>query len=266
MDAAALLDRRAQFFVLRYRARPSRDEARNLGVALIAEAGSFAMVKHLPVSQLAPSVRDQGILDAALVGIGRTIAREGAAAIDILQSWEQLSAGSIEISGPKPADLGSQPSASLDALYKALVVQRTGRRPGLSKGMLLDKVVNQFRQVGAPIQRGKYLGDFLMDAVVTKDQSAWTALFVESFAHQGHDWSRAERNAGYFLFALDQIAAGALVVLQAPTDTDATDAWRSYERVSHWISRTGLPAVDPIDLPGLAGGYSSEEQLALVMA
>jgi hypothetical protein len=205
-------------------------------------------------------------LDAALVGIARTVARQGVEAIETLLSWKRHSGGAIQLSDAFPADLGDSPEDTLDVLFKSLIAQRTGRPRGVPRGALLDKVVSQFRRVGAPVRRGEYLEDFLLDAVLTPSARSVTALYVESFACEGRDWGRAERDAGYFMFALEQLKVDGIAVLQEPTDVGGDDARRSYERICRWASDVGLPTARPIDLSALATDFATEEQLALVMA
>jgi hypothetical protein len=266
MDTATHLGQFGQYFVLGYRPRLSRREVRSVGVALVADSGDYAMVKHLPPSQLAANVRDQGILDAALVGIARSIQANAAAAIDRLATMRGLDAGALVVGPPMPADLGVAPTVTLDALFKALVAQRTSRRPGLRKSQLLDSVVDRLRQSGATVRRGEYLDDFLMDAVLASEDKGSTAVHVESFATSGRDWSRAEQEAGYFLYALDQLGLDGLLVTQEPNEASDEAALKSFERVQRWSSRSGLVRATPADLPRIAAAFSPTEQLPLVMA
>jgi hypothetical protein len=215
---------------------------------------------------LAENVREQGILDAALVGISRVVRQGGLQAIGELARRSGISMGAIEIGDSMPADLGPEPTATLDALFKALVARPTARRPGIRKAELLDRVVDGFRKWGAPIRRGEYLDDFLMEAGAAPHHPPATPILVESFALADRDWSRVERGAGHFCFAVEQLEIDGLVVFQEPNELSDDEARRSFDRISRWISSTGMSQARPSDLAQLGRKYGSDEQLPLVMA
>src|SRR5688572_17944616 len=129
---------RAQYFVVKYRPGPTRNETRNLGIALVAENGVFGALKHLPPSQLSSGVRTQGIVDSALVGIGRLIGQDAQGAIERLSELSATMQGSIVIDPGMPADISGGPRVTLDAIFRALVAQRSARPPGIPRGKLLD--------------------------------------------------------------------------------------------------------------------------------
>ncbi len=264
MDAASLITRRGHYFLIRYRAGAARDEGRNVGIALVSSSGDYAAVKHLPASQLSARLREQGILDSALVGLARRLGGEESAFERLLEMSSRAN-GSLTVEPPMPADLARGADRTLSALYKGLVAQKVGRRPGLAKSQLLDKVIDTFRHSGAPIRRGQYIDDFLLDAIASRDRDSVTAIHAQSFAASDRDWSRVEKDTGYFLFALDRLDADGLCVIQRPTSLSDDPAKKSYDRVDRWITRAGVRAVELSDLSAIAQGFQSNEQLPLFM-
>ena len=266
MDASALMSDRGQYFVIKYRPTATRNEVRNIGVALVAESGAFGAVKHLPPSQLSTRLRAQGILDSALVGIGRLVGQDARGAIDRLAALSASLHGSIVLEPGMPADISSGPRVTLDAVFRALVVQRSARPAGVPRGKLLDMVVDTFRQTGTPVRRGEYVQDFLLDAVVDQRASIATAIHVQSFALSHRDWSRAERETGYFLHAADNLDLASLCVIQPPTHVSDDEARRSFERVGRLVARAGIQSIDPSELAGITPRFETTEQLPLIMA
>ena len=266
MDASSVMMEQGTYFVVQYRSAPSRNEVRNIGVALIAGDGQFGALKHLPPSQLSSRIRTQGILDAALVGLGRIVGDDPLRAAERLAAMSLSSNGSVLIGRPMPADLGDDAADTMDALYKALIAQRVGRPPGLSRGVLLDRVVDTFRKSGAPVRRGEYLNDYLIDAIVAPAKAPSTAIHVQSFAVGSRDWARAEKETGYFLHAIETLGVPALCVIQPPPNTAADDALQSYGRAERMIRHAGVATVQPSDVELFAGRFQAEEQLPLVMA
>jgi hypothetical protein len=266
MDAANLMTSGGKYFVVRYRPNASRDETRNIGVALVDQDARFAAVKHLPPSQLASGLRHQGILDAALLGLSRRILRDPDHALAELSRLGEVLSGSILVGREMPADTGSNPTATLDALFRGLVAQRTGRRAGLPKAEMLDKVVDAFRQTGAPVSRGEYVGDFLLDAVVTPSNAPSTAVHVQSFAMARRDWARAERETGYFLYAMESLQTPGLCILQPPNEASDDDARTSFQRIARLTDRSGVQKYEFAELSRITRTFQPEEQLPLVMA
>jgi len=266
MDPSVLISDRGQYFVIKYRSSATRNEVRNVGIALVAEDGSFATVKHLPPSQLAARLRPQGILDSALVGIAKVVGSDTQRAIERLNAMGSTFGSSVMIDPGRPADISLNPSATLDAIFGALVGQKSGRPAGLPKGKLLDKVVDTFRRGGSVIRRGEYLDDFLIDALVQESTAPATAIHVQSFALAHRDWSRAERETGYFLYAADHMNVDCLCVIQPPTEISDDDGRRSYDRVTRLVGRAGVLSVEPRNLATVAPRFATGDQLPLVMA
>lgn len=266
MDPSILMSDRGQYFVIKYRQSATRNELRNVGIALVAEDGSFASVKHLPPSQLAARLRPQGILDSALVGIGKVVSSDTRRAIERLSAMGSAFASSVTIEPGRPADLSPGPSATLDAIFRTLVAQRSSRATGVTRGKLLDKVVDAFRRGGSDIRRGEYVDDFLIDAMVETPRAPATAIHVQSFALAHRDWPRAERETGYFLYAAGQMDVNCLCVIQPPTEISDDDGRRSYDRVARLVGRAGVVSVDPCDLATVTPRFESSDQLPLVMA
>ena len=57
------------FSVLRWRPDTTRDEARNLAIILVDAEGKFGAVRSAPISTMSQRLREQGLLDAMLVGL-----------------------------------------------------------------------------------------------------------------------------------------------------------------------------------------------------
>lgn len=252
------------YYLIRHRPALARHEERSVAVAVVSEQGDYAAVKHLPPSQISQHLRGQGIFDSALVSLGRLIADDPRGAANRLDDLRDRTTGSLVVTEGMPADLSNGPKETLDALFAALVSQRRSRPSGIQKAQVLDRTVDLLRQTGAPVARGEYLEDFLIDAIVTPRDRRPTIIHAQSFATH-RDWSRAERETGYFLLAAGTLGVASVCVLQAPVGDD-DDARRSFERIERLVRRTGIRSVESKDFDQVARSFAPEEQLPLLMA
>lgn len=266
MGPAGLIGRRGFFSVLQYRSDPSRDEARNLALLLVDEPGGYAAVKAAPIGAVCLRLRDQGIVDSLLVGLARSLTQDSRNGFERLTSLHSSLQDALSLSEPRTTAIIGDPSATLDALYKALVAPRSGRGPGLPKSRLLDQIVQSFRTIGAPVRRGAYLGDFLFDAVVQPTDRPPLPIHALSFDQPNRDWSGTEREVGHFLFAVDRLRTAGVCVLQGPTQRTNTSANCSLERITRWMDESGVRRIVPEEVRGLAGSFAPEEQLPLLMS
>jgi hypothetical protein len=126
---------------------------------------------------------------------------------------------------------------ALAALYRAYLATRSTGGRALTKGVLLDRVVEALRRRGEDVKRGSYVEDFLFDAVIPRKNGEPAVFEVLSFAAQRKDWTPLERDAGHFLFALEKASVGqATAVVQPPTEQES-GAWSSYYRIDRWLEQ-----------------------------
>ena len=267
MDAVDLLDR-GQSFLVQYQLSSSRGELRNIAVVLVAESGGFAAVKHLPPSLLAGRVREQGILDAALVSLADVVSRQPEEALARLDRLRRRREGTLVIGDPMPTDMAGSPERALAATFKALVTRPTARRAGYGKAEILDRAVSTLRGVGATVRVGEYLDDFLIDALIVQARDNPPAIIhAQTFDGARRDWSRLEQETAHFLFASEQIRGEAICVVQPPTERNGVEAGaRSYSRVERWIADAGAAMIGPSAVASVAARFGTDHQLPLVMA
>lgn len=251
-------------YVIQHQYSPGRTDGRSVAVALVAEDGGFGAVKHLPPSQLAERLRERGIVDAALVSLARVVAG-GPDAIERLEAIRSRGMGGLTIGEPLSTDLGGAPDTVLSALFHALVARPTSRRSGRTKGEVLDRTVATFRRVGAPVRVGKYVGDFLMDAVVEPADRPELVVLAQSFEGFRKNWGPVEHEAGHFLYAVERMQRKGVCVLQPPVRGDET-AMAAFARVSRWCSDSGVEVASTPNLAALAARFGSPEQLPMFMA
>jgi hypothetical protein len=225
----------------------------------------FAALKHLPHSQFNERLREQGIIDNALVSLGRSLQE----ADDANRRMERLSDamyGSLLVGKAMPTEIVGSPEDALSRLFKALVARPTSRRPGRSKADVLDRTVAALRHVGAPVRVGQYEGDFLFDAVVDSDRGGSVAVHTQSFHVTRRHWSSIEHEAAHFLYAIGRLSQAAVSVIEPPArDADAA-ATGSYERVGRWFADAGVEVTSLSTLPGLVARFETPHQLSLIAA
>lgn len=128
------------FSILRWRSDVTRDEAKNVGVILVDVHGRFGGVKAAPLSTISSRLREQGLLDQMIYGLERQFAAETKPALaDLKHLYERLER-SIYLTEPQQIAVPDVDTA-LNAIYRAYVAPRQGGARGLTKGALMDRVV-----------------------------------------------------------------------------------------------------------------------------
>jgi hypothetical protein len=265
MHAPTLMSSRAYAYLLQYRPSTTRGEARNVAVALVAEDGGYAAVKHLPPSQLAERLRESGIVDSALVSLAQAV-RGGGNAAGRLEAIRSRGAGSLLIGEPMPTDLGGEPDAVLAMIFRTLVARPSHRRTGRSKAEVLDRTVASLRHVGAQVRIGQYVNDFLLDAVIEPRDQPLVAVHAQSFDSDRKEWAPIEHEAGHFLYAVHRLRREAIFVVEPPSQSAPEAASTSYERISRWLVDAGVALATTPSLPTMASRYESRDQLPLFMS
>jgi hypothetical protein len=264
MESATLVIPRGTAYLVQYRHNPGRNEARNIAVALVAHDSDFAAVKHLPQSQFADRLRERGIVDDALVSLGKALVLDG----DPTARMERLRGaayGSLQVGDPMPTEIVGNPADVLSRLFKALVARPSSRRPGRTRGEVLDRTVAAFRQVGVPVRVGQYQGDFLIDALVQTDHNGDYAVHAQSFDAVRRDWSSAEHQAAHFLYAIGKLNQQAICVIEPPADVERA-AKMSYERIRRWLGDAGVEMASLSTLAHVAARFETTQQLPLIPA
>ncbi|MDP9222907.1 MAG: hypothetical protein M3P18_03460 [Actinomycetota bacterium] len=226
------------FSLVRWRLDATRDEARNVAVILVEPDGAYGAIRAAPLSTVSSRLKDQGILDAALVGLEQRIASGDLGLAELTQLHRDFQR-SIVITEPRRVAVPDQ-DAALAALYRAYLAPRArgGRAP--TKGAVLDRVVETLRRRGVEARRGAYIDDFIFDVVI-ETSSAPTVLEVLSFAADRKDWTPVERDAGHFLYALSRLSIAGRAVIEPPVNGNG--ATSSYERVRRWLAREHVPDI-----------------------
>ena len=221
--------RRGYYSILRWRSDATRDEARNVAVVLVGPRGEFGGIKHAPVSSISPRLREQGLLDALLVGFEKQFESARKPDVENLTEMHRGMARSLYLTAPKLVTVPDVDTV-LDALYRAYVAPKaTGRAP--TKAVILDKVVNSLRRRGFEVQRGEYIEDFMFDVVIQLRRSRRAVMEVFSFATGQKKWEPVEHDAGHFLYALEQVELEGAAVIQP-----------------RWLRKAQVPAIRPADL------------------
>jgi hypothetical protein len=234
------LRERGYFSLIRWASDPTRDEAKNVAVVLVDAEGQFGGVKAAPLSAVSSNLRQQGLLDSLLIGLAEQFKTDAKPDLQRLREISKSLDRSLYITEPHSVAV-SEASTVLQALYRAYVAPRPAPRLQ-TKGVLLDRVVNSLRRWGLNTRRGVYLKDFLFDAIVGEKRP--TVIEVLSFATRTRDWSTTERDAGHFLYAVEQIGAPAAAVIKPPSVTSYVTAAASYERVNRWLRKAQVPAIE----------------------
>ena len=235
------------FSLLRWRRDPSRDECRNVAVMLVSPDGKFGGIRPAPISSFSQNIRQQGILDAVVQSLRRQFEGEVKPDVAMLSDLsESFQERSLLITEPEPAAV-PDPELALEALYKALVQPTSGGNPQ-AKGAVLDRVVTSFRRKGYGVRRGEYLRDFLFDAVVTGPDAKEVMLEVLSFTSPKVSWIAEERDAGHFLYGLQQVDGQGFGIIQPPAGHSRDTARDTYQRVLRWFDRAGVESTEPAAL------------------
>jgi hypothetical protein len=246
MDALDEKYRQGYYSIVRWRRDATRDEARNVAVILVSADGQMGGIRAAPISTISSRLSDQGWLDAILNGVAQRFAAGDMLTLDDLTQLSTSLQQSLYLTPPAPTAV-SDVDTVLSALYKALVAPRGGGSSILTKSRVLDRVVNRLRRQGYRVARGKYVDDFLFDAIVESSEHL-RMIEVLSFASTAKNWVSVEKDAGHFLYALEHVHGQGIAVVQPPTDATKDSAADTYERVLNWFRRDDVPTVHPDEL------------------
>lgn len=226
----------------------TRNEARNVAVILVEPEGRFRRLLHAPLSRISSRLADQGVMDALLDGIDRRLRNEDAPfTLSELQGLAREQSGdAMVVTAPHPTAV-TDPDQTIDALYSALVKPRGGGQKGMTKGRLLDRVVERLRREELPVRRGYRLGGFLFDAVVDVADKP-VAIEVLSFNHPRKIWTAVEHDAGHFLLGTMKVGARPAAVVESPGAASQAAAYDAHTRVMGWFADGEVNVVDPVDM------------------
>jgi len=234
---------RGYFSLLRWRAEPSRDEARNVAVLLVDERGDLGAIKAAPISSISPRLHEQGLLDQVIAGLEAQFQEHPKPSLARLMEWQGSFRHSLSLTPPSETAIPDLDLA-LSALYRAYVAPRAGGSRVLTKGRLLDSVITWARKRGVEIRRGNYVENFLFDAVVGDEKPV--LVDVLSFATTAQHWTPVEHDAAHFLYALERVDhADALAVIAPPTEASHRSALDAHERVGQWFAEANVATVSP---------------------
>jgi len=232
------------YSLLRWRADPVRDEARNVAVLLLGE-GNVARFKAAPVSALAPGLREQGLLDQVLRRFEESVSEGRRVSLGQLEEMRSSMIHSLYFTPPQPAS-ADDPDMTVEALYKALVHGAVGGGSEPTKGRILDGVIAVLRKSGLPVARGLYIGDFIFDAVIDRENApVLSVLSFASVAKTARPWTLAEKDAAHFLFALDRVRRPGVAIVKPPEAASSQDARVSHGRVVGWFGEARCPVGPP---------------------
>ncbi len=233
------MTRRGYFSLLRWMSDPTRGEGRNVGLLLVEPETGFRAMRSAPISTLSSRLHDQGLLDSMLVELERKLDAEPRPSAEFLEDLHESLSRSLVVTQPKPVAVTDGDEA-LKALYRAYLAVRGGGSRAVTKGVLLDRVVAKLRSQGAVVARGSYIDDFIFDAVVEKHGAEPTVIEVLSFGTARKDWTPVEKDAGHFLYGLNELGlSDAAAFVQPPTREDEA-ASRSFGRVSGWLKKSDV--------------------------
>jgi hypothetical protein len=236
---------RGFYSVVRWRSDATRDEARNVAVMLVDSEGQFGGIRMAPPSALSSDPRQQGFLDAILHGLEAQFEGEQRPDLERLRAISETLSQSLYVTTPRPTAV-PDPDLTLQALYKAYVAP-VGTPRSLTKGVVIDKVVQALRKQGFHVRRSEYVGDFVFDALVDRAEGI-LACDVLSFATIKKDWIPAERDAGHFLYGLERLHLPGMAVIQPPDSESRDEARTSFERVRRWFEEASVPVRVPEEL------------------
>jgi hypothetical protein len=215
-----------------------------VGVLVIDEHGVVSGFQPAPISSISPRLHEQGILDAALQGLSDQVNGPTPFTLERLTALQEQLRNSLYLTPPKSLALHEEVNEAVAALYKALVAPRGGGGSRQTKSVVLDKVVNTLRRRGLQVKRGSYVGDFIFDAVVTGEDKMGV-VEVLSFAAPRKDWAPIERDAGHFLFALEETSLKGIAVVAPPKEESAPQAVEHFRKVERWFDRHDVPVHSP---------------------
>jgi len=236
------------FSILQSRKDALRGETRNVAVVLVDVQQETGMVKAAPISQISPRLGDQGLLDQIVQGLSKHVEQESGFTLQSLNDLNKSLTSSLILTDPKPAVLPNGDADKLmTALYKAFVRPDTGGSSALSRGRVLDKVVETLRKYGKKVQRGAYIKDYIFD-VVMESASKFDVLQVLSFATPSKNWIPSEHQTGYFLHAIEKLNKGGAAIIQPPGQKSDQKAFESHDRVIRLLKKSKVDTFAAIDL------------------
>jgi hypothetical protein len=236
---------RGFFSVLRWRADPTRDEARNVAVVLVNEDGTAGGVRAAPISSVSGRLHEQGLLDGMVEGLQQRFDGSHKPRLSDLVAMRSQLQRSLYLSEPQPVAV-SDVDLVLDALYHAYAAPRTGGSAAATKGRVLDHTLAMLRRRGWVVRRGEYVGDFIFDLVADKPERLVGEVL--SFASGAANLVPVERDAGHFLYGLKRLAIDGLAVLKEPPDDASQSVIESFRRVHRWLGDEGVRIVRTDDL------------------
>lgn len=233
------------YSVLRWCPDATRDEAKNVAVLLVDSEGQLGAMRAAPISSISRRLRDQGLLDSVLVGLESQFSSESPPTVSDLRRMHDSLQHSLYLTEPQPVAVPDI-DAALAALFKAHVSPRAVGSRVLTKGKVLDTVVNRLRRRGYQVRRGHYVQDFIFDVVLGGTTPA--VAEVLSFATMAQNWTPVEHDAGHFLYGLEHVNLTGLAILQPPAEESHYNAFVSHERVLRWFDKAGVRHLEPKQL------------------
>jgi hypothetical protein len=235
------------FSLLRWRADVTRDEARNLAIILQSEDGGLLRMVHAPVSSVSPRLHEQGLIDELLAGLEDRLGSQTGE--PFLWHLHKSLSGPIVLTEPQPVAIREE-EETIRALYRAYVAPRRAPSRAPSQWVVLDRVVSTLRNQGHVVRRGEYVQDFIFHAVLGEGSES-LPLEVLSYGASRKDWTPVERDAGHYLFALQELRSPGLAIVYPPPEAEsAGPAHSSYERVCRWFESRDVPVRAPDELEG----------------
>ena len=253
------------FSILRYSANPSRGEARNVALVLVDQHSDEARVKAAPLSYVAPRLAEHGLLDALIVRLADRIDSGELRSREALSNLSSQLGPTLTLTQPRATAIVQSVDATLQSLFRAYVSATRARRGRVSRGDVLNRVVQICRSAGTTIQPGAYLRDVMFDAVL---RAPTTEAVVQalSFDTDATDPRVSELAAGYFLHGLARVGGTGILCGAAPTPTASSSAGTSYDRVSRWMADAGASFVEEQDFRAIAASMAGVRKLPLEMA
>ena len=116
----------------------------------------------------------------------------------------------------------------------------------MTKGRVLDTVVESLRRSGHPVRRGEYVKDFIFDLVIEGRRPSVGEVL--SFATSAKNWTPAEHAAGHFLYANEKVEAQAFAVIEPPSEVSHRNASIAHDRVLRWFAHERITVLKPNEL------------------
>jgi hypothetical protein len=172
-----------------------------------------------------------------------------------LRGLSESLAQSLYVTPPKPVAV-PDPDLTLQALCRAYVAP-VGAPRSLTKGVVTDKVVHALRKQGLNVRRSEYVGDFIFDAVVDRPGGP-VVCNVLSFATTKNNAIPIERDAGHFLYGVEQLRVPGIAIIEPPANSVADEVRSSHDRVRRWFAGADVDVQSPTDvsIPELANTRS----------